>query len=652
MKQIVLKSLTLVNFKGEKERTTTFNADITTICGANGVGKSRHFAAFLWLLFGKDEQERKDYEVRTIVNGEPLHNCECSVTGILLVNGEQLTLKRSFVEDWVKPRGCVDLVFKGNRTECWWNETPVNVGEYTKRVEAIVNADVFKMITNPAFFTSMKWNLQREQLFQLAGTVTNEEIANGNADFALLLDQLNGKSLTDFKREISSKKSRLKSELAQIQPRIDQTHKMMPAAEDFTAVEREFVTVNEEIANINAQMQNVAKMQREKFKTQQSKQAEIAAAKARLDVLWQTAIDKARKDAQIANQNRVELIGTISSIKSEIRLKEIELNNARSEVMQLESLSGTLKTKRTKLLDEWNSVDASEWNGSTVCPTCGQPLPANQIESFRAKFNADKAANLERITRLGLQNNQQWGDTKAQLDERRKAVDILSSDITLKNGQLDEAQKSLDNMPEVMPAEIAVEDIPGYAEIKEALDKMYTELDKTESSTDVDKLNASLADANHHRDDLMKRLASQEQISRANAEIANLEREGKELAQQIAYLEKTEYTVQNFTKARIDECTTRVNKMFRMVTFRLFDYTIDGNPIETCIALINGVPFGTANRASQINAGLDIINSLCKHYGVQAPIFLDNAESVNEFISTESQIVKMVVTTDNQLIIK
>ena len=78
MKQIVLKSLSPVNFNGEKERTTTFNSDITTICGANGLGKSRHFDAFLWLLFGKDAQERKDYEIRTIVNGEPLHNCECS----------------------------------------------------------------------------------------------------------------------------------------------------------------------------------------------------------------------------------------------------------------------------------------------------------------------------------------------------------------------------------------------------------------------------------------------------------------------------------------------------------------------------------------------------------------------------------------------
>ena len=156
MKQVTLKSITFCNFKGEQERTTTFNPDVTTISGGNGLGKSRHFDAFIWLLFGKDAHDRKDYEIKTRVNGEELHKCECSVTGVIIVDGEEITLKRAFVEDWVKPRGQVEQVYKGNHTECWWNETPVNVGEYDKRIQAIVDSSVFKMITNPAFFVGMK----------------------------------------------------------------------------------------------------------------------------------------------------------------------------------------------------------------------------------------------------------------------------------------------------------------------------------------------------------------------------------------------------------------------------------------------------------------------------------------------------------------
>ena len=53
-----------------------------------------------------------------------------------------------------------------------------------------------------------------------------------------------------------------------------------------------------------------------------------------------------------------------------------------------------------------------------------------------------------------------------------------------------------------------------------------------------------------------------------------------------------------------------------------------------------------------LSIGLDIINTLCKFYGVCAPIFIDNRESVNDIIETESQIINLVVNKDNFLTIK
>ena len=92
-----------------------------------------------------------------------------------------------------------------------------------------------------------------------------------------------------------------------------------------------------------------------------------------------------------------------------------------------------------------------------------------------------------------------------------------------------------------------------------------------------------------------------------------------------------------------------------MVKLQLFDYTIEDakkeNPIECCTPLINGVPDGTANKAARVNAGLDIINVLCRFYGVTAPIFIDNRESINDVIPTESQIINLKVTDDKKLVI-
>ena len=70
MKNIILKSLTMTNWRGEQNRTTDFNAVSTTIAGGNGLGKSRHFDAFMWLLFGKDKEDRKDFNIKSIVNGQ------------------------------------------------------------------------------------------------------------------------------------------------------------------------------------------------------------------------------------------------------------------------------------------------------------------------------------------------------------------------------------------------------------------------------------------------------------------------------------------------------------------------------------------------------------------------------------------------------
>lgn len=83
--------------------------------------------------------------------------------------------------------------------------------------------------------------------------------------------------------------------------------------------------------------------------------------------------------------------------------------------------------------------------------------------------------------------------------------------------------------------------------------------------------------------------------------------------------------------------------MFSIVKFKMYEQQINGGEIETCEATVNGVPFSDLNNAMQLNAGLDIINAICRANGIVAPIFIDNRESVSEIISTTAQIVNLVV---------
>ena len=82
--------------------------------------------------------------------------------------------------------------------------------------------------------------------------------------------------------------------------------------------------------------------------------------------------------------------------------------------------------------------------------------------------------------------------------------------------------------------------------------------------------------------------------------------------------------------------------------FRLFETQINGGEVETCEAMVNGVPFSDANTAGQFNAGIDIINAICRFEGISAPIFADGSESVNTLHPTQSQVIRLFVSLDDK----
>ena len=701
MKKIILQSLTLCNFKGEKERTTEFNPDITTIAGGNGLGKSRHFEAFLWLLFGKDSRERKDYNVRTVVNGEPLHKVECSVTGVFDIDGQTLTLKRSLVEEWVKSRKSGEQTYQGSHTECWWNETPVKVGEFGDRVNEIINVSVFKMLTNPTFFANMPWETQRKQLVLLAGSVTDAEIAKTNPDFITLLDRLSGKSLADFKREIADKKKRLKEKLAEIQPRIDQTTKLKPESEDFTALETQLVDIDGQIADIDKQIADHSAAIRAAYEEEQKKQSEINALKRKSQQALFGAQTKADKEAFEANAQRREMESDITSKERDLASMRRQLKSRESEETSLMKKMDELSDKAEKLRKEWfeingmnyddtdgakelatayKAAEEKQFEGQTVCPTCGQPLPqamqdeayrifaeskekelkriADKMNAERVKFNEDKKKRLESITAKGKEiMSTLYPETKKQYEETMNEKSDIANSILLAEKEIEHTKEQLATIEEVKPTTIQACNVPQCAAISDEIKAIEATL-STEKGTDTltEELQSKKNPLTEQRDGIKKHLAKREEIAKYDKEIADLEEKGKELSQQLSILEKEEYTARQFSKAKIEECESRINAMFTHVSFQLFKYTIDGkiydNPDETCVPLVNGVPYGSANTAGKINAGLDIINVLCRYYGISAPIFIDNRESVNDIIPVESQIINLVVTNDNKLTIK
>ena len=653
MKKVVLKSITLRNFRGEKERTTEFGGVETTISGENGTGKSRHFDAFVWLLFGKDSKERKDFNVKTLVDGKPVERVDTEVAGVLEVNGAAINLRHVYKEKWVKPRGQAEERFDGHEHEYFWNDVPLKVGEYSARINEIVGDSVFKMITNPMFFaTVLKWQEQRETLFQLAGTISDREIAAKKPEYASLLDKISGKSLTDFKREIAARKRKLKDELDTIQPRIDQTQKLMPANADWNALAFEIEGLQKQFDETDKTISDKAAAIRQQYEAVQAKQSEINALKQRRQQVLHEAKTAASEAAFKANDTRRGLESNYKIVSGEIGTVERYIQSLENELKGLKE-SQEFKGKAVEAKrQEWHDENAREYAGDDKCHTCGQLLPEEMIEDARRIFDESKQATLDRIRAKGTEINVEIERVNVSIAEVEKSLETSRNSLKNKQAELERVAEELKECKEFKETEVIPEKLPEYGSLSVKIMELEAAIAKGTEPVDTGELQNRKKQIAAEMEAAKDALKQRDLIERYHKEIEELEEKGKQLAQQIADVEREEFTIQSFTKARIEECERRINGLFTMVTFKLFEYTIENNEVETCVPLVDGVPFGAANTAGQVNAGLDIINALVRFHGVSAPIFIDGRESVNRLIPTESQIINLVVSNDKELIVR
>ena len=311
-----------------------------------------------------------------------------------------------------------------------------------------------------------------------------------------------------------------------------------------------------------------------------------------------------------------------------------------------------IKNEQDKLRSDWYTENEKSYNGETTCPHCGQDLPEDMVAKAREVFANAQLDKCNAISSKGKQLGEKVAELEAKIADNQKFIDEATSNLDALNGELDTLKNEWFAIPVVDAAAVVPELIPEWVAKQKEIADLEATIVTDNSGVNTTELQNQKADLNKKRGELVARLAKRDTIARCEKEIADLEAKGKTLAQQIADAEREEYTVEQFTKTKVEECENRINAMFKFVSFRLFDYTIEGNPVETCIATVGGVPYGSANTASKMNAGLDIINTLCKFYGVCAPIFIDNRESVNELVETESQIINLVVNRDKFLTIQ
>lgn len=596
--QIKIKTLKLENFKGIKDLTIDFKGT-TNIYGDNAVGKTTIFDAYSWLLWDKDSLNRKDFAIKPYdKDGEEVHNLESIVEGDFVFGDTDLTLKKIYKEVWTKKRGSTQAEFTGHTTDYYINAVPVKKKEYNERIESVLSEDNFNLLSNPLYFNQFLVKTERREiLLSLIEDVKPEDIIAKNKDLKEL--DLETYTVDELKKIAKDAARKINKDIESIPARIDELDKSKIHDIDFDALEFRKRSTLPAIKEIDEKLADASKM-----------------AEGMTEITEKiTELQKEKSDLSEKYQNKCfEINLKNKNVLLEREHNALALEEAKKNIEKLKDLV-------EKAREEWQEVHKEQYQGDFKCPTCGQDLLPDQIEKTMANFNKKKSEKLASI-------EEKAKDLKIKIEECEKLIAIYEvkeykeEDLPTEPIRIQEIDQELDE---------------AKAKLKDfSLDSKKDLLEKKDS------LNADLEEIN-------KKLSLQGQNEKIDERIKELESREKELAKLYEEQQRVIYLCEEYTKAYVDLVSDKINDSFDLVKFKLFENQINGGITETCEATYKGVPYSDLNNAAKINAGLDVINSLSDKLDLKVPIFIDNAESVNELIKTDTQLVRLVVSKNKEL---
>lgn len=679
--KIKLKSLHIQNFKGCKDRTITFG-EKTRISGANATGKTTVFDAFTWLLFGKDSLGSASFNIRPLdSDGKMIDNIEISVEAVITVDSEEYSLKKVQKQIWRKKRGTDTKEFQGNVNEFEINGYPKSEKEFKAFISGIIDEKVFNLVTNPNVFNALPWKEQREILMKFVGNFSDVEIAQKFGEqFSKIIPELKIASTDAILKKYTKSKNSLNKQMDEIPARIDE-------------VSKQLVTVNVAELEIQKSAREVAlkKIEDElsggNGKTEEINQKRQKVMGLKLDISdiqnkANEELDSKRKRARQEVDNCDQKCRDIKKAISETEyIKQDAVREMQKYEKEKSQMAENWKEWKTKTFQEFVPLDPfvepEQLKGTDlICPTCGQDLPEEvkqqriadhkkncekarddyeaRCEAHKSKYEKEKSEfaslrdkTLKEITEKGQAAADNVRRFKKVADDKQIEIDSMNEKLKSANEELEKAESVLKQMPSVAD----VSENSEYIEIQKKIEAVETEISEMSQDTSGrTELEAKKAVIRDEIAEIEAEIKSADN-SKVEARIAELEEEKKAVGQCIAKQEQMIDLTENFIRAKMKMISEAINKKFKVVSFKLFDDQINGGLKETCECTVNGVPFSSLNSGHKIIAGLDIIRSLSELYKINCPVFVDNAESINEFNipDIDCQMIHLVVTGDREL---
>ena len=637
MTEIKIKRLGLENFKCHKTLTLRFEGGNASIYGDNASGKTSIYDALTWLLFGKDSQGNgeKNIEIKPLdANGEVKdHDALTAVEAVLDVNGEEVTLRRTYKEVWTTKRGSSQATYDGNTSEYYVSGVPCKRNAFQEKVNELVNEDTFRLLTSVSHFANgISWQERRAVLFKVAGIMDDGQIMVTNEAFIPLIESMGKLSLEDYKRKLLAEKKKFVGAKTEIPARISECQKTIEDIQglDFAGAKAEVEALNAKKDGIAAQIVAI-----EHDSAAEQKQMEIREAKLELVALENENI--AYRASQVTGGVDVHSMGIRCTSLT------LQLNKKRNALSAETSCISDQDKRIADARAAWISVNGETFTGGT-CATCGQQLPADKLQKARDSFEASKKSRLRDIEDSANYHKQQRALAEDRVQRQQEEIQQMEAEILDLQAQIKAAEA----------ARVEPKDMADYADrekaIKVRIDKLNEDLyEMIQSVADVKgKLRAEMTEVTAQISNRMAVISKESLLDYSRQRVEQLREDAKAAAECLESIEKMLYLIDEYSRYKTQFVEDSINGLFRIARFRLFREQANGGVEDRCDVVHEGVPYISVNNGMKINLGIDIINTLSVAYGVRVPLFVDNAESVTRLEGSSSQIIRLVVSENDK----
>lgn len=602
----------------------------------------------MWVLFGKNSEGQTKFGISPKdAENNIIPNLENMVELTMVVDEHVYALRkvRKGVTNKKDER-------TGNTVECFINDRRLTLKDYQAEIEAICPENLFKAITSPQYFNSLTADQQRSLLVKMVGETSPTEVAAGDDDFAAMLNEIGGEDVKAYREHLSYQMKQVKESLSALPERITENEEMRQQLQDagtnFAAMRKRLGEIEGTIKKYDEQLLDSTAA----VTQQQQQRAELRKRIGDIEKEQQTIryrIDtENRKQAKQHDDKIADLEYQLKDIRRDVERKSSEIGRYEQDLQSIELLTADFRKR-------WQEVEAEtfEWDTTKeTCPTCGQSLPVIDVERLKKEAN-DRwmNAHMERQDKLDAEA------VRMKDEKRRTEASLFDSRLQLETlkEQQEAAERQLEEARQETVASCKAEDDNRWAELQSECEQLMHQLnimkEEITSNGDCQIILQNKADLQKQRDQLKADLGRENLIAMRTERIEELSEQMRTLNQQLTELESKDYTANRFENAMIKDLESRVNGLFDLVRFSMFETLLNGSTRPTCVMTMHGVPYNDLSNSEKINAGIDLIKAMSRYNDVFAPIIIDNAESCNHILPTECQQIRLVVSMDEKLTI-